>query len=203
MDLPHVWLWTMLLAFVLTWMIFHFNNQRKKKSMLKLAEAATEEIREGVADIIIVGAGVGGSALAYALAKDGRRVHVIERDMREPERIMGEVMQPGGRFMLAKLGLQDCLEGIDAQKLTGLAVYKDGKEGVLPFPVENNTFPYEPSARSFHNGRLVQRLRQRASSLPKNCEVFNRRKGSDQRCDIQEHYCMPRNNGFCTSHRSL
>ena len=61
----------------------------------------------------------------------------------------------------------DCLEGIDAQKLTGLAVYKDGKEGVLPFPVENNTFPYEPSARSFHNGRLVQRLRQRASSLPK------------------------------------
>ncbi|KAH0912943.1 LOW QUALITY PROTEIN: hypothetical protein HID58_036264 [Brassica napus] len=166
MDLPHVWLWTMLLAFVLTWMIFHFNNQRKKKSMLKLAEAATEEIREGVADIIIVGAGVGGSALAYALAKDGRRVHVIERDMREPERIMGEVMQPGGRFMLAKLGLQDCLEGIDAQKLTGLAVYKDGKEGVLPFPVENNTFPYEPSARSFHNGRLVQRLRQRASSLP-------------------------------------
>lgn len=36
--------------------------------MLKLAEAATEEIREGDADIIIVGAGVGGSALAYALA---------------------------------------------------------------------------------------------------------------------------------------
>lgn len=69
MDLPHVWLWTMLLAFVLTWMIFHVNNQRKKKSMLKLAEAATEEIREGDADIIIVGAGVGGSALAYALAK--------------------------------------------------------------------------------------------------------------------------------------
>ncbi|KAJ0239151.1 hypothetical protein HA466_0236550 [Hirschfeldia incana] len=166
MDLPHVWLWTMLLAFVLTWMFFHVSNQRKKKSMLKLAEAATEEIREGDADIIIVGAGVGGSALAYALARDGRRVHVIERDMREPERIMGEVMQPGGRFMLAKLGLQDCLEGIDAQKLTGLAVYKDGKEGVLPFPVENNTFPYEPSARSFHNGRLVQRLRQMASSLP-------------------------------------
>ena len=33
-------------------------------------------------------------------------MHVIERDMKEPERIMGEVMQPGGRFMLAKLGLQ-------------------------------------------------------------------------------------------------
>ncbi|CAH8343099.1 unnamed protein product [Eruca vesicaria subsp. sativa] len=168
MDLPHVWLWTMLLACVLAWMIFHVNNQRKKKSMLKVAEAeaATEGIREGDVDTIIIGAGVGGSALAYALAKDGCRVHVIERDMREPERMTGEVMQPGGRFMLAKLGLQDCLENIDAQELAGLAVYKDGKEGVLPFPVENNTFPYEPSGRCFHNGRLVQRLRHKASSLP-------------------------------------
>lgn len=38
--------------------------------------------------------------------KDGRRVHVIERDMREPVRMMGELMQPGGRLLLSKLGLQ-------------------------------------------------------------------------------------------------
>ncbi|CAH2044274.1 unnamed protein product [Thlaspi arvense] len=166
MALPHFWLWTMLVAFVLMWTVFHVSNKRKTMSKLKLEDPSRQERRDGYVDVIIVGAGVGGSALAYALAKDGRRVHVIERDMREPERMMGEVMQPGGRFMLAKLGLQDCLEGIDAQKATGLAVYKDGKEGVLPFPVENNNFPYEPCARSFHNGRFVQRLRQKASSLP-------------------------------------
>lgn len=37
--------------------------------MAKLPDAATEVRRDGDADVIIVGAGVGGSALAYALAK--------------------------------------------------------------------------------------------------------------------------------------
>nr|VDC67882.1 unnamed protein product [Brassica rapa] len=154
----------MLLVFVLSWTIFHVTNRKKKKAT-KLADVATEERREGGPDVIIVGAGVGGSALAYALAKDGRRVHVIERDMREPVRMMGEFMQPGGRLLLSKLGLQDCLEEIDAQKSTGLRLFKDGKETVACFPVDTN-FSYEPSGRFFHNGRFVQRLRQKASSLP-------------------------------------
>ncbi|CAA7023363.1 unnamed protein product [Microthlaspi erraticum] len=166
MAFTHVCLWT-LLAFVLTWTAFHVSNRRTKTST-KMADAAAEEIREGDADVIIVGAGVGGSAFAYALAKDGRRVHVIERDMREePVRTVGECMQPGGRLLLSKLGLQDCLEGIDAQRVTGLAVYKDGKEAVAPFPVEDHNFPYEPSARTFHNGPFIKKLRQKASSLPK------------------------------------
>ncbi|CAH8272065.1 unnamed protein product [Arabidopsis lyrata] len=164
MAFTHVCVCT-LLAFVLTWTLFYDTNRGKKAT--KSADAVVEERKDGAAaDVIIVGAGVGGSALAYALAKDGRRVHIIERDMREPERMMGEFMQPGGRFMLSKLDLQDFLEGIDAQKATGMAVYKDGKEAVASFPVDNNKFPYDPSARSFHNGRFVQRLRQKASSLP-------------------------------------
>ncbi|XP_010454706.1 PREDICTED: squalene epoxidase 5 [Camelina sativa] len=159
----YVSVWT-LLAFVLTWTVFYFTNMKSKAT--KLAETLAEERKDGATDVIIVGAGVGGSALAYALAKDGRRVHVIERDMRAPERMMGEFMQPGGRLMLSKLGLEDCLEGIDAQIATGMAVYKDGKEADTLFPVENNNnFPYEPFGRSFHNGRFVQRLRQKASSL--------------------------------------
>ncbi|KAJ0236267.1 Squalene epoxidase 6 [Hirschfeldia incana] len=164
MDLAstYVCLWT-LLAFVLTWTVFYVNNRRKK--VAKLADAETAVRRDGDADVIIVGAGVGGSALAYALAKDGRRVHVIERDMREPVRMMGEFMQPGGRLLLSKLGLQDCLEGIDEQLATGLAVYKDGQKALVSFP-EDNEFPYEPTARTFYNGRFVQRLRQKSSSLP-------------------------------------
>ncbi|VYS67761.1 unnamed protein product [Arabidopsis thaliana] len=163
MAFTNVCLWT-LLAFMLTWTVFYVTNRGKKAT--QLADAVVEEREDGATDVIIVGAGVGGSALAYALAKDGRRVHVIERDLREPERIMGEFMQPGGRLMLSKLGLEDCLEGIDAQKATGMTVYKDGKEAVASFPVDNNNFPFDPSARSFHNGRFVQRLRQKASSLP-------------------------------------
>lgn len=69
MDLAftHVCLWT-LLAFVVTWTVFYVNNRRKK--VAKLADVVTEVRRDGGgADVIIVGAGVGGSALAYALAK--------------------------------------------------------------------------------------------------------------------------------------
>ncbi|KAL0692261.1 hypothetical protein Bca4012_059441 [Brassica carinata] len=157
----YAWLWT-LLTFVLTWMVFYLI--KRKKAATDDAEAETEEGRDGVADVIIVGAGVAGSALAYALAKDGRRVHVIERNLKEPQRFMGELMQAGGRLKLAQLGLEDCLKEIDAQESHSLALYKDGKHGTLYYP-KCSKFPYEPSGRFLRNGRLVQRLRKKAASL--------------------------------------
>lgn len=63
-------------------------------------------------DVVIVGAGVLGSAMAAALARDGRRVTVVERDMKEPDRIVGELLQPGGYRALGKLGLEgQCVGG--------------------------------------------------------------------------------------------
>lgn len=56
--------------------------------------------------MVIVGAGVLGSAMAAVLARDGRRVTVVERDMKEPDRIVGELLQPGGYRALGKLGLE-------------------------------------------------------------------------------------------------
>lgn len=55
--------------------------------------------------VIVVGAGILGSTIATVLAKDGRHVTVIERDMSPPDRIIGELLQPGGCHMLRKLGL--------------------------------------------------------------------------------------------------
>ena len=40
------------------------------------------------------------------VAQDDRRVHVIERDLTEPDRIVGELLQPGGYLKLIELGLQ-------------------------------------------------------------------------------------------------
>lgn len=57
-------------------------------------------------DVVIVGAGVLGSAMATVLARDGRRVTVVERDLKEPDRIVGELLQPGGYRALRDLGLQ-------------------------------------------------------------------------------------------------
>lgn len=57
-------------------------------------------------DVLIVGSGILGSAMATVLARDGRKVTVIERDMKEPDRIVGELLQPGGYRALTDLGLK-------------------------------------------------------------------------------------------------
>lgn len=52
----------------------------------------------------------------------GRRVLVVERDMSTPDRIVGELLQPGGCASLRALGMGDCLEGIDAAAVEGYYV---------------------------------------------------------------------------------
>lgn len=56
--------------------------------------------------VVVVGSGVLGSAIGAVLARDGRQVTIIERDLSEPDRIVGELLQPGGYRALKKLGLQ-------------------------------------------------------------------------------------------------
>ncbi|XP_006404747.2 squalene epoxidase 2, mitochondrial [Eutrema salsugineum] len=114
-------------------------------------------------DVIIVGAGVAGAALAHTLGKEGRRVHVIERDLSEQDRIVGELLQPGGYLKLIELGLEDCVKEIDAQRVLGYALFKDGKHTKLSYPLE--TFDSDIAGRSFHNGRFVQRMREKAATL--------------------------------------
>jgi len=97
--------------------------------------------------------------------QDGRRVHVIERDLTEPDRIVGELLQPGGYLKLIELGLEDCVEEIDAQRVLGYALFKDGRNTKLAYPLEK--FHSDVAGRSFHNGRFIQRMRQKAASLPK------------------------------------
>ena len=46
--------------------------------------------------MIIVGAGVAGSAFAFNQGQSGRRVLLLERDLSQPDRNVGELLQPGG-----------------------------------------------------------------------------------------------------------
>jgi squalene monooxygenase len=57
-------------------------------------------------DVIIIGGGVIGTTLGVALGQQGRRTLVLERDLREPDRFIGELLQPGGYRALQKLGLE-------------------------------------------------------------------------------------------------
>ncbi|KAG1722995.1 squalene epoxidase-domain-containing protein, partial [Suillus lakei] len=77
-------------------------------------------------DVLIVGAGIAGSALAHALSQSSalqRRIALLERSLAEPDRIVGELLQPAGVAFLDKLGLQGALEGIDAIPVHGYAVF--------------------------------------------------------------------------------
>lgn len=61
--------------------------------------------KERTYDIAIIGAGIAGTALAHALGSQGRSVLLLERDLSEPDRIVGELLQPGGVMALETLGL--------------------------------------------------------------------------------------------------
>ncbi|KAB5572033.1 squalene epoxidase-domain-containing protein [Coniochaeta sp. 2T2.1] len=86
------------------------------------------------ADVVVVGAGVFGCAAAYALANQGRSVLLLERWMHEPDRIVGELLQPGGVDALVKIGLGHCLEGIDAIPCHGYHVLYHKDDAVLEYP---------------------------------------------------------------------
>lgn len=86
------------------------------------------------ADVVVVGAGVFGCAAAYALANQGRSVLLLERWMQEPNRIVGELLQPGGVAALQKIGLGHCIEDIDAQPCYGYHVLYHKEDAVLEYP---------------------------------------------------------------------
>ena|ERR1700760_1120380 len=69
-------------------------------------QADSDEASSHRADILIIGAGIIGCALAVAFGKQGRSVIVLERSLKEPDRIVGELLQPGGVRALEKLGLR-------------------------------------------------------------------------------------------------
>ena len=114
-------------------------------------------------DVLIVGAGILGCALAITLARQGRSVTLLEKSLKEPDRIVGELLQPGGVEALEKLGIRHCLEGIDAVVVKGYEVIYYGEGVQIPYPKDNGTPEGKrPEGRSFHHGRFIRKLRETA-----------------------------------------
>ncbi|KAJ1659279.1 Squalene epoxidase [Dispira simplex] len=115
-------------------------------------------------DVIIVGGGVAGATLAYALGMDGRKVLMIERDLSEPDRFMGELLQPGGIEYLKQLHLESTLDGIDGRTICGALTLTGECQRLQQYPIHSDTGnPYY--AIGFHHGRFVNNLRQAATAL--------------------------------------
>ncbi|KAM0747933.1 SE-domain-containing protein [Meredithblackwellia eburnea MCA 4105] len=129
-------------------------------------------------DIIIIGLGVLGTVLSTSLSLSGRHVLAFDTNLSKPDRIIGELLQPGGCLALKKLGFQDALEGIDAVRTEGYKVFWGDKEVGIPYPREEVDMGWKDKdkeqeqeqqgeqgeerkqeGRSFHHGAFVQSLR--------------------------------------------
>lgn len=115
-------------------------------------------------DVLIIGAGIIGCTLAVSLASQGRTVVVLERDLSEPDRIVGELLQPGGVEALEILGMRSCLDDIDAIPVYGYECIYHGEPVNIPYPRKADGSRQE--GRSFHHGKFIMKLRAAARAAP-------------------------------------
>ncbi|KDQ06372.1 hypothetical protein BOTBODRAFT_39657 [Botryobasidium botryosum FD-172 SS1] len=136
-------------------------------------------------DIVIVGAGIAGSALAHALSTirpssaPPLKIALLERSLAEPDRIVGELLQPGGVHALRALGLEWTLEDIGAIPVHGYCVVREGQAVRIPYPGANE-------GRSFHHGRFVMQLR-RAALAARGVEVVEATVNDLVECEATGH----------------
>ena len=96
-------------------------------------------------DVITVGGGLAGSALAKCLAERGHRVLVLERETRFRDRVRGEQMHPWGVTEARTLGLYDRLAATCGHQTRWWTTYAAGS------PVRRRDLEQTPHrAGSFH-----------------------------------------------------
>jgi flavin-dependent dehydrogenase len=75
-----------------------------------------QNVNREVYDIAVVGGGLGGSALAKAMAERGARVLVLERERLFRDRVRGEYLSPWGVAEAQFIGLEDALRAGQANR---------------------------------------------------------------------------------------
>ena len=99
-----------------------------------------------ISDVVIVGGGIAGSSLAYALASAGRTVTVLESSVEYEDRVRGEAMVPWGVKEARQLGVEQILldagahvaplwmqyhEGADEPAMVPMSMMIEGIPGTL------------------------------------------------------------------------
>ncbi len=79
-------------------------------------------------DLIIIGGGIGGSALAATMAKAGKSVLLLERSTRYEDRVRGEWIAPWGVTETRRLGLYEPLVAAGGHHLTRHISYDESRD---------------------------------------------------------------------------
>jgi squalene monooxygenase len=115
-------------------------------------------------DLCIIGAGVAGASLANALSGSSLKICIIEKDWREQDRIVGELLQPDGVKQLQQMGLSYLLEGYEAQSIAGYTIIHDNQQLQIAYP-EGHT------GRGLRNGKFVQTMRENLKNSEQICSI--------------------------------
>jgi 2-polyprenyl-6-methoxyphenol hydroxylase-like FAD-dependent oxidoreductase len=107
-------------------------------------------------DVISVGGGLGGSALAKAMAERGARVLVVERETQFKDRVRGEALAPWGVAEADKLGLLPLLEQCGGRRLRWWSLNAGGTEVTRRDFVE--TTPQKACWLTYYHPRMQELL---------------------------------------------
>ena len=88
-----------------------------------------------VSDVVIVGGGIAGSALAYALASAGRSVTVLESSVEYEDRVRGEIVMPWGVKEARNLGVEQILLDAGAHVAPAWLQYVEGADEPAMLPM--------------------------------------------------------------------
>ncbi len=90
-------------------------------------------------DLVVVGGGIGGGALAATMAKAGRRVLLLEKSVVFEDRVRGEWIAPWGVKEVRRLGLYDLLLGAGGHHLDRHVSYDETRapdvSEAMPLPL--------------------------------------------------------------------
>ena len=87
-----------------------------------------DAVSDNVWDLVIVGGGIAGSALATVMARTGRRVLVLEKSTVFEDRVRGEWISPWGVRETKRLGLYDLLVKAGGHHVDRHITYDEAKD---------------------------------------------------------------------------
>ncbi|MGT2504157.1 NAD(P)/FAD-dependent oxidoreductase [Bradyrhizobium guangxiense] len=120
-------------------------------------------------DVIVVGGGPAGSTIAWALARRGVRVAVIERAIFPREKVCGDFIEPAGVRLLERMGVREALKVASLSPITSTRIYfgpKLGFRGGIPYYQAEHGLP--PHGFVVPRHILDQHLLERAQAVSAN-----------------------------------
>jgi geranylgeranyl reductase family protein len=129
---------------------------------------STEAVRD--TDVLVVGAGPGGAAAAYHLARHGVDVTILDRSSFPREKVCGDGLTPRSVASLLRMGVDT--DDPEFERIIGLRVYSRGATIELPWPELRDWPGYGlVMTRYALDARLIERAQKAGARLLERTEA--------------------------------